>query len=55
MKKSLINLAYGAFLGGSLALFANVHWNDWQFYAIVIPTILLAEMKVYHTNDGKDE
>jgi hypothetical protein len=53
MKKSFIKLAYGAFLGGSLALFANVHWYDWKFYAIVIPTILLAEMKVYHTNEDE--
>lgn len=52
MKKSLINLAYGAYLGGSLVI-ANLHWNDWQFYCIVIPTILLAEMKVYHTKDDE--
>ncbi len=55
MKKSLIKFAYTSFLGGSLVLFANVHWYDWQFFCIVIPTILLVEMKVYHTNDGKDE
>lgn len=53
MKKSLIRLAYGAYLGGSLALFANLHWYEWKFYAIVIPTILLAEMKVYHNNEDE--
>ena len=53
MKKSFINLAYGAFLGGALSAVAGLHWNDWRFYAIVLPTILLAEMKVYHTNEDE--
>ena len=51
MKKSIINYAYCSFLGASLTLFADVHWYEWQFYAILIPTILLVEMKVYHKND----
>jgi hypothetical protein len=52
MKKNLINLAYGAYLGGALTI-VDLHWSDWKFYVILIPTLLLAEMKVYHTKDDE--
>jgi hypothetical protein len=37
LKKSL----YAAWLGGTLTLFTNLNWFDWQLYAIIIPTVVL--------------
>lgn len=53
MKKGIINYAYGAFLGASLSIVFGAQWNDWKYYAVMIPTIMLAEMKVYHNKEDE--
>jgi len=34
---------YGSvfYLGFALSIFANIHFYDWRFYAIGVPTIIL--------------
>ena len=54
LKKYFIKYSYGAFLGASLGL-VGCHVTDWQFWVILIPTIALAEMKVFHTNEDEKE
>ena len=46
MKKTLINIAYGAYLGGMLSFIAGLHWNNLGFYLILIPTAILVEMRI---------
>ena len=41
MKKKLIKLLAPLYLGASLSEFANVHWYQWEFYAITIPFYIL--------------
>jgi hypothetical protein len=40
-----------AYLGFALSYFANVSWNNWQFYAIVVPFFILERIN----NFNKDE
>jgi hypothetical protein len=51
MKKHLINLAYGMYLGFTLSTLFDAQWYEWKYYVVMIPTIILAEMKV----NNKDE
>jgi hypothetical protein len=41
--KRLKRIAYGAYLGGSVGFFLGGSWNDWRWFVIIIPTLLLAE------------
>lgn len=34
---------YGLYLGGALAAFADITFLQWQFYAVLVPTIILVE------------
>jgi hypothetical protein len=38
------NNGYAAFLGGALGCF-GITWNSWEFYAILIPTVILVTWK----------
>lgn len=40
-----------AYLGLALGMFAGLHWNQWQFYAIIVPFFVLAKI----TGFNKDE
>jgi len=42
MKKYLIFLLLWAWLGFALGAFAKLYFTQWQYYMIVIPTILIA-------------
>ena len=41
MKKFLERYSWGFYLGGSLSMFANVKFYNWQFYIIVVPVVAL--------------
>ena len=40
--KKIIKLLAPAYLGVALSAFANIHFTDWRFYAILGPFYLLA-------------
>lgn len=48
-KTEIINgirsVAVGAYLGFSLAAFANIFATNWRFYAILIPTLIFARWR----------
>lgn len=43
--KLIKRVGYGFILGLMLALVGNINFMMWEFYAIVIPVIILAEWK----------
>ena len=45
MKKKLINVAYGMYLGFTLSMLFDAQWYEWKYYVVMIPTIILAEMR----------
>lgn len=49
--KTLKELLAPLYLGFALGMFAGLHWNDWQFYAIIVPFFVLAKI----TGFNKDE
>ncbi len=51
MKKHLINLAYGMYLGFTLSTLFDAQWYEWKYYVVMIPTIILAEMKVNNRDE----
>lgn len=40
------------YLGGSLSLFANVHWYQWQLYAIVVPFFILVKITGFNREEN---
>ena len=51
MKKHLINFAYAMYLGFTLSMLFDAQWYEWKYYAVMIPTIILAEMKVNNRDE----
>lgn len=45
MKKFLQETGYAMYLGGALAMFANMSVCNWQAYAIIIPVVILVAWK----------
>lgn len=43
-----------AYLGLAVGLFANVHWNQWQFYAITVPFFVLAKITGFNKEDNEN-
>lgn len=41
MKKSILSSLYAGYLGAGLTYFCGLFLDDWKYWAIVIPTILL--------------
>jgi len=41
MMKFLQHYGDAIYLGFALSVFADVHFYNWRFYAIVVPTIIL--------------
>jgi hypothetical protein len=29
------------YLGGALGAFGSLYWDDWRFYAVMVPVVLL--------------
>ena len=46
MKKFLINYSYAMYLGFTLSLLFDAQWYKWEYYAVMVPTVLLAQWKV---------
>ena len=42
--KFIINYFGWFWLGFSLSLFGNMHFYTWQFYVIIVPTIILVKL-----------
>jgi uncharacterized membrane protein YoaK (UPF0700 family) len=38
-------VGYGFFLGAALGMFAGMTYYQWQFYAIIIPVVILVTWK----------
>lgn len=49
--KFIKDLLAPMYLGFALSAFADLHWYQWQFYAIIVPFFLLAKI----TDFNKDE
>jgi hypothetical protein len=45
MKKWIISCAAPVYLGFSLGMFADCILTTWQFYAIIVPVIILHEIE----------
>ena len=39
--KSALRILAGCYLGFSLSFFGNVHFFNWQYYAIIVPFFLV--------------
>jgi hypothetical protein len=50
MKKFLIDSLAPFYLGGALSAIGNVHYYQWQFWAIIVPFFLLVKI----TNFNQD-
>ncbi|KKK87183.1 hypothetical protein LCGC14_2755810 [marine sediment metagenome] len=33
--------SYGMFMGFALGCFCDIHWHQWQFYATLVPLVIL--------------
>jgi hypothetical protein len=44
MKKRLIRILYGSYLGGSISMVFNVGILDWRWWIVLLPTVILAEL-----------
>lgn len=49
--KFIKDLLAPMYLGFALSAFGDLHWYNWQFYAIIVPFFILAEI----TDFNKDE
>ena len=45
--KRLIEILPSAYLGFALSKFANVNWDQWKFYAILVPLWFLVKLSDY--------
>ena len=46
MKKFLINNSYAMYLGFTMSMLLDAQWYKWEYYVIMVPTILLVQWKV---------
>ncbi len=40
---AIIRILYGVYLGFALSFFGNIHFDQWEFYAILVPVAILVE------------
>ncbi len=52
MKEFLVKYGHAIYLGFSLSMFLDAQWYKWEYYVVMIPTIILVEYKV---NNKKEE
>jgi hypothetical protein len=45
MKKRLIKVLYAMYLGFTLSMLFDAQWYEWKYYVVMIPTIILAEIR----------
>ena len=53
LKKFLSDYGYCMYLGAALAAFADLYWDDWRVYAIILPTIILVVARDQHRKEGQ--
>lgn len=51
--KFLKELLAPMYLGFALGAFANLNWDQWQFYAIIVPFYIIARVTKFN-NDNED-
>ena len=39
-----LEISYGIYLGFAVTAFGRINASNWRFYAIIIPTIILANL-----------
>ena len=39
--KWALKVLYGAYIGGALRGFADLRWTEWEWWAIMVPTVIL--------------
>jgi hypothetical protein len=39
------------YLGFAVSVFANIHWFDWQFYAIIVPFFIIAKITKFNQKE----
>ena len=49
--KDIINSLYGAYLGFVLSFLCDINFLNWKFYAILVPTVILVELKVKNNRE----
>lgn len=50
--KILKNILAPAYLGFALSYFANVSWDNWKFYAIIVPFFILAKISNFNKEEN---
>jgi hypothetical protein len=51
MKHRLIKALAPLYLGGALGAIGNIHWNQWQFYAIGVPFFILVKITKFNVDE----
>jgi hypothetical protein len=49
----LVRLLAPAYLGFALSAFANVSWDQWEFYAIIVPFYILVKATDFNKDDNE--
>ena len=39
------------YLGFAISYFGNIKWNQWEFYAIIIPFYIIAKASGFNKNE----
>ena len=39
------------YLGFAVSAFANIHWFNWQFWAIIVPFFIIAKVTKWNQNE----
>lgn len=49
--KGFINILYAAYLGFILSALCDINYLNWKLYAVIIPTIILVELRVKNNKE----
>ena len=49
--KRLVRLLSPTYLGFALSAFANISWNQWEFYAITVPFFILDAISNFNKSE----
>jgi hypothetical protein len=52
MKDYFIKSGYSIWLGFALAAFAHIFIDSWQFWAILVPTVILVVIKTTYEKEN---
>jgi hypothetical protein len=49
--KGILDLLAPSYLGFALSHFANINYDQWEFYYIIIPFFILVKLSKFNRND----